>query len=168
MSELRSHCPFGHLKHKLWPNERPGIKLAVWLPTTKRRESTRFPHVQATCDIPLESSWRRLQLCFRLHCNRRSIRDVMNHQSHKESQMWEFWDSHPRQKTIWMWPPWRVLEYSIRGKVVASFKFGPWCVLWLQVARGSSYHQKCSNYALTTLCWFCAGLCEWLKLVTSS
>jgi hypothetical protein len=26
-------------------------------------------------------------------------------------------------------------------------------------------HQKCFNYALTTLCWFYAGSYEWLKLV---
>jgi hypothetical protein len=37
------------------------VKLVVWLPTTKSRESTQFPCVQATCDIPLESSWLGLQ-----------------------------------------------------------------------------------------------------------
>jgi hypothetical protein len=26
MSKMRSHDPFGHLKHKLWPKEGPGIK----------------------------------------------------------------------------------------------------------------------------------------------
>ncbi len=30
-------------------------------------------------------------------------------------------------------------------------KFGPWWVLWIYIARGSSMHQKCSNYALTNL-----------------
>ncbi len=29
MSEMGSHYPFGHLKHKLWSKQRPGIKLAV-------------------------------------------------------------------------------------------------------------------------------------------
>ncbi len=33
---------------------------------------------------------------------------------------------------------------------------------------GSSQHQKCSNYALNTLCWFCTSPCEQLKLVNSS
>jgi len=33
--KMGSHCSFGHLKHKLWPKEEPGIKLAIWLPTTK-------------------------------------------------------------------------------------------------------------------------------------
>jgi hypothetical protein len=72
MSEMGSHHPFGHLKHKLWPKERPGVKVAVWLPTTKSRESTRFPCVQAKCNIPLESFRQGLQLCFRPHCNQTS------------------------------------------------------------------------------------------------
>jgi hypothetical protein len=29
MSKMGSHCPFGHLKHKLWPKEWSGIKLAI-------------------------------------------------------------------------------------------------------------------------------------------
>jgi hypothetical protein len=32
--------PFGHLKHKLWPKKRLGVKFALWLSTTKSREST--------------------------------------------------------------------------------------------------------------------------------
>jgi hypothetical protein len=27
--EMASHEPFGHLQHKLWQKERPGVKLAV-------------------------------------------------------------------------------------------------------------------------------------------
>jgi hypothetical protein len=54
------HCSFGHLKHKLWPKEGSGVKLAVWFPTTKSWESTRFTCLQRVCDIPLESSWREL------------------------------------------------------------------------------------------------------------
>jgi hypothetical protein len=29
MCEMGSYCSFGHLKHKLWAKERPGVKLAV-------------------------------------------------------------------------------------------------------------------------------------------
>jgi hypothetical protein len=29
MSEMGSHDPFGHLKHKLWPKEGMGVKLAI-------------------------------------------------------------------------------------------------------------------------------------------
>jgi len=58
-----------------------------------------------------------------------------------ESQLWEFRDSHlgvPGQKVIWMWAPWRGAKYTIRGKVVASPKSGPWLVLCVRVARGKS------------------------------
>ncbi len=37
---MASHWPFGHLQPKLWAKEGPGVKLAVWLPTTKSPEST--------------------------------------------------------------------------------------------------------------------------------
>jgi hypothetical protein len=81
MSKMGSHDPFGHLKHKLWPKEGLIVKLAIWLPTTKIQESSRFPHVQVICDIPLASFQQGLQLCFRPHLNRRSARKIMNPQS---------------------------------------------------------------------------------------
>ncbi len=81
MSKMGSHGSFGHLKHKLWAKERPGVKLTVWLPTTKSRESTQCTWLQTTCHIPLESSQRELQLCFRLHFDPRSARKVMGLQS---------------------------------------------------------------------------------------
>jgi hypothetical protein len=31
MSKMGLHCSFGHLKHKLWPKARPGVKLPIWL-----------------------------------------------------------------------------------------------------------------------------------------
>jgi hypothetical protein len=49
------HDPFGHLKHKLWPKEESGVKLAVWFPTTKSWELTKFPCMQVMCDMPLET-----------------------------------------------------------------------------------------------------------------
>jgi hypothetical protein len=168
---MGSHYPFGHLKHKLWPKEGPGVKLPVWLPTRKSRESTRFTWLQTTCDIPLESSRRELQLFFRPHFDPRSSRKIMGLQS-RESPCWRDFETRIREswerKVIWMWAPWRGPEYIIRGKVVTSLKSGPWWVLCVCVARGSSYHQRCCNYALTTLCGLCAGLCEWVKFVNSS
>jgi hypothetical protein len=41
MSKMASHWSCGHLQPKLWAKEGPGVKLAIWLPTTKSRESTR-------------------------------------------------------------------------------------------------------------------------------
>jgi hypothetical protein len=66
---------------KLWSKERSGVKLAIWFPTIKSQELTRFLHVQAVWDIILESSWREIQLCFKPHCNRRSTRKIMGPQS---------------------------------------------------------------------------------------
>jgi hypothetical protein len=153
MSKMGSNCSFGHLKHKLWAKERPGVKLAVWLPTTKSQESTQFPCVQATCDILLKSSRRGLQLFFWLHCDRSSSQEVMHPQSRGspgwcnfgtpswESRLMQFRDSLlgvPGQNTICMWPPWWGTEYTIKGKVVASPKSGPWWILCVRVAHGSS------------------------------
>jgi hypothetical protein len=87
---MGSHCSFERLKRKLWPKEGPGVELPgvelpgvcqFWLPTTKSRESTRNTWMQTTCDIPLESSRRELQLCFRSHFNPRFARKVMGLQS---------------------------------------------------------------------------------------
>ncbi len=46
---------------KLWAKERLGVKLAVCLPTTKSRESTRSRRALGECDMALESSRRKLQ-----------------------------------------------------------------------------------------------------------
>jgi hypothetical protein len=62
---MASHRPFGHLSPKLWAKEGPGVKLAVWLPTTKSRESTSSRCPIRECDMALERSRRGLQLWFR-------------------------------------------------------------------------------------------------------
>jgi hypothetical protein len=107
--------------------------------STKRRESTRNTSLQTMCDIPLESSRRELQLCFRPRFNPRSARKVMGLQSPGSPVGRDFGtparESRER-KAIWMWVPWRVTKYTIRGKVVASPKSGPWWVLCVRVARG--------------------------------
>jgi hypothetical protein len=38
MFEMGSHDPFGHLKHKLWPNENMEIKLVIRFLTIKSWE----------------------------------------------------------------------------------------------------------------------------------
>jgi hypothetical protein len=42
MSRMGLHDSFGHLKHKLWPKERLGVKLPIWPLTTKSQESPQF------------------------------------------------------------------------------------------------------------------------------
>jgi hypothetical protein len=59
----------------------------------------------------------------------------------RESQLWEFRDSHlevSRQKAIWMWPLVERRKIYYKGKGGYFPKFGPWWVLCVQVARGSS------------------------------
>jgi hypothetical protein len=111
------------------------------------------------CDIPLENSWWDLQLCFKPHLDLRSARNVMGLQSRKNPSWCDFgiptWESRER-KAIWMWASWRGAEYTIRGKVVASPKFGlwwffvcpccPWLVLVLKVL------QLCTNHLVWVVC----------------
>jgi hypothetical protein len=105
MFKIGSHCSFGHLKHKLWPKKGSGVKLPIWLPTRKGQESTRFTWLQTTCDITLESSWWKLQLCFKSHLDLRSARKVMGLQS-RENPQWRHFETPPREsrerKAIWM------------------------------------------------------------------
>ncbi len=61
--------------------ERSGVKLVVWLSTTKSWESTQPRYVQGECNKPLESSWWEIQLCFRPRPNRRSKQRVIVSQS---------------------------------------------------------------------------------------
>jgi hypothetical protein len=37
---MASHDPLGYLQHKLWSKKGPGVKLPIWLLTTKSQEST--------------------------------------------------------------------------------------------------------------------------------
>jgi hypothetical protein len=73
---MASHEPFGHLQHKLWSKEGLGVKLVVWLPTTKSWESTRSRCMQVKCNTPLESSPWELQLWFRPRPDPSSGREI--------------------------------------------------------------------------------------------
>jgi len=154
MSKMTSHEPFGHLQHKFWAKEGPGVKLAVWLPTTKSRELTQFRRLQEECNMSLESSWRELQDCFRPHPNWRSEKEVMDAQSPKSSTQDSF-------ET----PPWESQEKvpfgcSLRGELQRILYGVRW---WLppspgrdessesKVARGLFQHQKSAEWVLTNL-----------------
>jgi hypothetical protein len=84
------HDPFEHLKYKLWPKERSGVKLPIWLLTTKSQESTQFPCVQVECDISLESSWQGLQRFFKPHLNPRFAHKIMGPQSRRSPNFGNF------------------------------------------------------------------------------
>jgi len=162
MSKMGSHCSFGHLKHKLWPKEGPGVELSgsrqFWLPTTKSRESTRNTWVKKTCDIPLEKCRRDLQLCFRWQVNRRSAPKVMKLQSRESPENARFRDSHagvPGQNGhLDATPAVSHRVYYKGGRWWLPPRSGPWWVLCVRVARGLSQHQRDPELILTTLCGF--------------
>jgi len=78
---MASHWPFGHLQPKLWAKEGPGVKLPVWLPITKSRESTFLRCRLEECNTTLKSSWRELQHWFRTRPDPSSGRGAMAIQS---------------------------------------------------------------------------------------
>jgi len=81
---LKCRCPkwsFGYLQPKLWAKEGPGVKLPIWLPTIKSRESTSSQHCLKECDMALESSRWELQLWFRARPDPSLRRGTMTVQS---------------------------------------------------------------------------------------
>jgi hypothetical protein len=122
---MASHLPFGHPQPKLWAKEGPGVKLAVWLPTTKSRESTSSRHSIWECDTSLERSRRGL-----VQTSSRSDSAVGSYELPKSRDSFgtisgQFWDSNlgvPRvsgKSDIRVWVLQRVTEYTIGSKVVA-------------------------------------------------
>jgi len=161
---MASHEPFEHLQHKLWQKEGPRVKLTIWLPTTKSRESTRPRCGKMECNTPLESFQRELQFCFRPHPNPRSEQRVMNSQSPGspnqdsfETPPWESRDKKPFgcgchgvTQRILYGGRWWLPSSSGRGESYES-----------KVARGLSYHQGCLRMRTNQLVgWFDAGLSE--------
>jgi hypothetical protein len=163
MYKMGPHDLFGHLKHKLWPKEKSGIKLTIWLLTIKSQESTRFPCVHMTWKILLENFGWGLQLFFKPHLNGSDAHKVMGPQSHGNPNFGKI------QNVIWMWALWRGTKYTIKGKMVASRKSEPWWVLWVQVCPwlvlAPKVLQLCTNQLVI---WFCACSCEWLSVYHSS
>ncbi len=140
MSKITSHEPFGHLQHKLWSKEGPGVKLAVWLPTTKSRELTQSRCVKVECDTSLERSWGELQVCFRPHPNQRSELGVMSSQSPGNPN----WDSFGT-------PPWESRDKKpfgcrSRGQTQKILYGGRW---WLLLSPG---HGESNESVLPMAC----------------
>jgi hypothetical protein len=142
---MGSHEPFAHLQHKLWQKKRSGVKLPVWLSTTKSRESTRPRCVQVECNTPLESSRRELQVCFRSHPNRRSEQRVMILQS----------DRSPNRDSFGT-PPWESRDKKpfgcrCHGEVHKIIYGGRW---WLPPSsgRGESCESRVARGCPSTKC----------------
>jgi hypothetical protein len=142
MSKMASHWRFGHLQPKLWAKEGPGVKLAIWLPTTKSRESTRSRRALRECDMALESSRRDLQHWFRPRLDWRSGWEVMTVQSPRSpnrdsfgTPLWESRDKKP-------------FGCSLRGVMQSILYGGRW---WLPPSpgRGESSESKCPWFVPT-------------------
>ncbi len=101
MSKLTSHWPFGHLQPKLWAKEGPGVKLVVWLPTTKSQESTSSRCLQRECNMALKSSRGEIQLWFKPRPDPSLGREVMNAQSPRSPNRDSFgtppWESREKE-----------------------------------------------------------------------
>jgi len=136
MSKMASHGPFGHLQPKLWAKEGSGVKLAIWLPTTKSRESTPSWRLQMEYDGALEIFQGELQLWFKRHSNRRLEPGVVSVQNLGSPTRDNF-------RT----PPWESRENvpfgcSSRGELQRILYGGMW---WLPPSRGrgESSVSKC-------------------------
>ncbi len=146
MSKMGLHDPFGYLQHKLWPKERPGIKLSIWLLTTKSRESPWFTCVHVACHIPLKNSRQGLKLLCGSHFNQRFAKEVMGLQSCENPN---FGNSRTAnlgvlgQNDIWVQALQLSTKNTIRGEVMVSPKSGPWWILWgfPQVKEIIGFHE---------------------------
>jgi len=73
------------------------------------------------------------------------------------------------QNDIWVLVPWLAIDYTIRGKPLASPKSRPWWVLWIWVCPwlvlALKVFQLCTNQLVV---WFHVGPCEWLSARHSS
>jgi hypothetical protein len=151
---MASHWSFGHLQSKLWAKEGPGVKLAVWLPTTKSRESTSFRPPNWERDRSLKRSRRGLQVWFRPCHDQTSQLRVMSSQSPGTPPgtiSGQFRDSNPEvpgvpeKSDIRAWVPRSVTEYTIGSKVVAYSRIRAVVSQVSSIARGLSQHPRVSQ-----------------------
>jgi hypothetical protein len=138
MFQMGSHDLFEYLKHKLWPKERLGVKVPIWLPPTKSQQSPNAFRWRATYP------WKYLSKGYNFASNFTLIKNL-----HKK-----LWPSKvlrvlilgilgiPGQNDIWMEPMWLIIENTIRRKVVASLKSWSWWVLWIRVCPWFVHAQK--------------------------
>jgi len=136
MPKMASHGPFGHLEPKLWAKEGPGVKPAVWLPTTKSQESTSSQRHLKECNMALESSRRELQLWFRPRPDPSSGWGAMSIQSPgtptRDSSGTPTWESREKEP----------FGCSLRGETQRILYGGRW---WLPPSsgHGESCGSKC-------------------------
>jgi hypothetical protein len=121
---------------QVWAKERPGVKLPIWLSTTKSLESTRSQRAPGECNTTLESSQRELQHWLRPRPDQRSGQEAMTVQSLGSPNrdnfgipLWESWDKKP-------------FGCSLRGVTLSILYGGRWWLL-SSPGRGESSESKC-------------------------
>jgi hypothetical protein len=143
---MSSHWQFRHLKPKLWSQEGPWVKLTVWLPTTKSRESTSSWHSIQVCDMVLERSRRGLQLCSDLVAIQLCSRELRRFKvlGVPSGQFRDSISGVLRIFAIWMQPWRRAAENTIRSKVVTYSQVRAMMSLVCLNTCGKSQHQRVS------------------------
>jgi hypothetical protein len=154
---MASHWSFGHFQPKLWAKEGPGVKLAIWLPTTKSQESTCSRRALQECDMALESSLQGLQVWFRPRPDRRLGQGATKSQSPESlnrdsfgTPLWESWEKEPFGCHSRGWTQ-RIL-YKVWWWHLPSPGRGVSCES--ELAHGLSQHQMHAEWVLTNSCWF--------------
>jgi hypothetical protein len=144
---MPSHWQFGHPQPKLWAKEGPGVKLAVWLPTTKSRELTCSRSPIQVCDMALERSRRGLQLWFRSRRDPTLQSGVMEVQSFGSpaGTISRLHFGSLRNLCHLDAPLRRVVENTIGSKVVAYSQVRAVVNFVCPSARGKSQHQRVSR-----------------------
>ncbi len=166
---LKRKClKWAHMTHlDIWNTsygqKRSGVKLAIWLPTIKSWELTRFPSVQATCDIPLEGIDKGYDFALGLIVIKGLHVKLC---APKVARVPTMGISglplgNPKTKCHLNVPSWRDAENIIRGKVVASLKFGSWWVLWVRgcpwLILAPKVPELCTNQLFV---WFVSSVLD--------
>jgi hypothetical protein len=153
---MASHWSFGHMQPKLRAKEGPRVKLTIWLPTTKSRESTSFRPSNWECDTSLERSQCGLQVWFRPRCDQTLQSGVMSSQSPKTSPgtVSGLQPGSPGKSDNRAWVPRRVTEYTIGSKVVAYSRVRAVLSQVSPIARGLSQHPRVSRNVNSPCGWF--------------
>jgi hypothetical protein len=135
MSEMALHESFGHSQHKFWSKEGPGVKLAVWLPTTKKSGIDLVPMCSGRVQHTIGKLSRRATSSFQTLPQLEVGAKSYERPKSRKFRPGQFQDSIlgvPGQRAIWVWARWSNAENTIWGKVVASSEFGSWWVKWVQ------------------------------------
>jgi hypothetical protein len=137
MSKMGSHDPFEYIKHK---TQEKGWPLKV-----KNRLDF------FACRWRVTYRWKVLNKGYNFALDFISIEGL-------HTKFWAFKDGEvpiSEQNDIWVLAPRPGIENTIRGKVVASLKSGPWWVLWICVCpwfvRALKVFQLCTNQLVI---WF--------------